>query len=429
MLLLVAACAGDPPPDDAPTYHQDVAPLLAEHCGGCHRDGGIAPFTFDTHAQAAPLSELIVSATASRRMPPWLALDTETCEPPHPWLDDLRLTDQEIATIEAWHLAGAPAGPPETIPAPPDLTALPDSSVTLLPPSSVSISGSEDQYLCRSFDPELDEPVWVTGLQVVPGDPAVVHHALVFSDPTGASAARGDDVWPCFGGSGVPNTDLLQPWAPGQLPYELPPDTGFPLNPGARFVVSVHYHPVPGEVHDDATGIEIRWTTDPPAQPALATLIGNRRGLQPGPEDRSDVPEFRIPAGARDHVETIHFDAPARGPAFRIFSVGGHLHWVGTSIDVRIQHEDGDETCLLTIPEWDFDWQLLYRYDAPLADLPVLAPGERLVVRCTYDNTLDNPKVAELLAEQGLEQPIDVRLGEQTTDEMCLAMLGVIPEP
>ncbi|MEZ4451589.1 MAG: hypothetical protein R3B09_19110 [Nannocystaceae bacterium] len=26
-----------------PTWYQDVAPLVAERCTGCHRDGGIAP--------------------------------------------------------------------------------------------------------------------------------------------------------------------------------------------------------------------------------------------------------------------------------------------------------------------------------------------------------------------------------------------------
>ncbi|MEM6927725.1 MAG: hypothetical protein AAF602_12400 [Myxococcota bacterium] len=426
MLLFLAACATDGVPDDAPTFHQDVGPLLTEHCGGCHQPGGIGPFVFDTAEDAAALSELILNATTSRRMPPWPARETETCAPPSPWVDDLRLTEAEITTLRAWHLAGAPAGEPVPLDPPTDLTALPEPSVMLVPPTAVTISGVEDQYLCRSFDPQLDETVWATGLQVVPGDPAVVHHALVFADPTGASADRGDEVWPCFGGSGVPGTDLLQPWAPGQLPYELPPNAGFRLDPGSRFVVSVHYHPVPGEVHEDATGLEIRWTREQPELPAFVSLFGNRRGLQPGPADRTSEPEFFIPAGARAHTETFHLELEPGSPTFRIFSIGGHLHWVGTGIDVRLERSEGDD-CLIDIPEWDFDWQLLYRYDAPLGDLPTISPGDRLVVRCTYDNSLDNPEVAALLGEQGLTEPIDVTLGEQTTDEMCLVMLGVVP--
>lgn len=48
---------------------------------------------------------------------------------------------------------------------------------------------------------------------------------------------------------------------------------------------------------------------------------------------------------------------------------------------------------------------------------------------CTYDKTLANPRLAELLAEEGLTEPVDVLLGEETTDEMCLAMLGLVAGP
>ena len=80
------------------------------------------------------------------------------------------------------------------------------------------------------------------------------------------------------------------------------------------------------------------------------------------------------------------------------------------------------------IPAWNFEWQMMYGYDAPFEDLPALSPGERLVVQCTYDNTLNNPFVQQMLADEGLSEPIDVTLGEETTDEMCLAMLGAVAE-
>ena len=39
---------------DAPTWYQDVAPIVVSRCGGCHRDGGIAPFALDSYEAAAP---------------------------------------------------------------------------------------------------------------------------------------------------------------------------------------------------------------------------------------------------------------------------------------------------------------------------------------------------------------------------------------
>jgi len=50
-------------------------------------------------------------------------------------------------------------------------------------------------------------------------------------------------------------------------------------------------------------------------------------------------------------------------------------------------------------------------------------------VRCTYDNVLTNPGVAEMLAEVGLDAPQDVSLGEGTLDEMCLAGVGIAVRP
>ena len=46
-------------------------------------------------------------------------------------------------------------------------------------------------------------------------------------------------------------------------------------------------------------------------------------------------------------------------------------------------------------------------------------------MRCTYNNSMSNPFVAAALAEQGLDGPVDVYLGEETLDEMCLGVMGV----
>ena len=50
-------------------------------------------------------------------------------------------------------------------------------------------------------------------------------------------------------------------------------------------------------------------------------------------------------------------------------------------------------------------------------------------MRCTYDNSLGNPKLVAALAEEKLAQPREVRLGESTLDEMCLGVFGAIYRP
>ena len=54
-----------------------------------------------------------------------------------------------------------------------------------------------------------------------------------------------------------------------------------------------------------------------------------------------------------------------------------------------------------------------------------LVTGDVVVLDCTYDNTMNNQNLVEALADSGLDAPIDVFLGEETLDEMCLAAFGV----
>ena len=55
----------------APSYRRDVAPILQAKCEGCHRLGGIAPFSLESAAAASAWSGAIAAAVQSRAMPPW----------------------------------------------------------------------------------------------------------------------------------------------------------------------------------------------------------------------------------------------------------------------------------------------------------------------------------------------------------------------
>ena len=102
------------------------------------------------------------------------------------------------------------------------------------------------------------------------------------------------------------------------------------------------------------------------------------------------------------------------------------MHYVGVDEKISLAKADGSSECLMQIPHWDFDWQRRYDYDAAIENLPRLGPGDHLGIRCTYDNTLENPRVAESLMAQGLSAPHAVALGETTLDEMCLANITTL---
>jgi hypothetical protein len=111
--------------------------------------------------------------------------------------------------------------------------------------------------------------------------------------------------------------------------------------------------------------------------------------------------------------------------------MGTHMHWVGTDMTVQIARNgtrpnQPASECLIATPHYDFNWQRGYAYDQPIAALPTIKGGDRIRMRCTYDNSTENPRVARALAEQRLSSPVDVRLGEETLDEMCLGAFTLL---
>ena len=446
-LPLLFACAGeDPLPADtaapAPTWEADVAPILMGSCVGCHTAGGLA-FALDSYAAAGPMAAAVADATSAGRMPPWGAQETDECTPPAPWKDDLRLTAEQIATIRAWADGGAPQGDRASaapLPSPPELR-LTSADQELVPVEGYVASGSEDEFVCFSMDPGRSQTSWIQGIQINAGNAAVVHHALVFLDPERASEGQaGDQGWyPCFGGAGIDNVELVGAWAPGSVPFVPPADSGIRVEAGSRFVVQIHYHPLGEPADEDLTTVSIDWADVEPTYEAQLALVGNFDSegrpasgeLHEDPDDQGEV-EFRIPAGASQHTETMSYMLTGLDDSLiRVFMAGTHMHYVGTDMKFWVEHADAEasgeaETCLVQTPAWDFDWQRGYNYDVDILDAPVLRNRDTLWMRCTYDNTLANPGVQRALAEQGLDAPVDVYLGETTLDEMCLGVVGFI---
>lgn len=415
-----------------PNWHQDVAPLVTEACQGCHLDGGIGPFSMESYEETSPWAALMADEVEAGLMPPWHAIETEVCTPPLAFKHDPRLPAESIQMLRDWADIGAPEGDPADaveLPEPPDLD-LAGPDVTTLMQGSVEIEAQGpalDFFHCVSLDPGNDQDVFLTGLQVIPGNPEVVHHVLVYVDEDAQSASWDNGVLEnCGGGSGISGAPLVSGWVPGSLPMEPPDGVGINLPAGSRLILNVHYHATGGGVEvDDATGMALRWTTAQPSYASFFTLLG-----APG-VGQSQTGPLMIPAGAKDHVESYTWTVSDNGAPFpdsidaRIWAVVNHMHKVGVDIRAWVESEGGEETCLLHTPQWDFDWQRIYEYDAPITEAIRVRAGDVIHIECAYDNSLDNPALVEALAEVGLEAPVDVGLGEGTLDEMCLTGLGV----
>ena len=430
------ACSPQDEQSGPPTWHADVAPLVAEHCGGCHVDGGPAPFALDDYSTAASFANSLTDAVEAELMPPWGAIESESCQPPHGFMDDPRLDAEQRQLLADWADAGAPEGDPATaapVPDPPSLDLeAPDAIVDAQ--TAYTVAGTGDQWVCFSFDPKVDQDVWVTGLQVIPGDARVFHHAITFVDPAAQSVDLGgeDGLYPCYLEPGLAEWWGIGAYLPGAPPTRPPPDVGIPLPAGSRLVLSVHYHPLGGDPISDRPSIALQWRDEIPPYVGHVGNIGNFNaqfpdgtGLQPGPGDPPEGPAFVVPAGAPDHTETLVWRVPEELPGLKLWSIGTHMHFSGTSMRIELSRPSEESACLLETPRWDPSWQRLYTYDASFDQLPVVGGGDELRMQCTYDNTLDNPILRRELEAAGHDAPFDMPLGEDAFDEMCLAFLGV----
>jgi hypothetical protein len=446
---LASACSTSEPaqprvPQPAPnTFTETIEPILQNRCQSCHHAGGIAPFSLETYEDVVAHAGLARIRVTAHDMPPWGAFDDPDCVVSHGFKDDLRMPEDEIQKFADWVDSGMPRGDASKAPTARTFAAsgLVDKTHTfqIAQPFDVPAGGTDD-FRCFPIDPGFTTDTWIAGANVVPGDPRVVHHVLVFVDPSGESAAKvgPDGEYPCFGGPGTSNPSLLAAWAPGVPPAYYGEDAGIRVPKGAHLVMQVHYHPHPEISGHDQSSFELKVL--PGGIPSFVTTIllaGNAsssKGLIHLVPPSGD--QFLIPANAANHVEAMEVTIPASYnggtlPPMSVLAAGSHMHWAGVNMRIEIARKSPSDTqpaheCLLGTPKYNFNWQRAYSYDEPMERLPVVTPGDTLRFTCTYDNTTNNPYVLKALAEQRLGAPRDIHLGETTLDEMCLGVLVLV---
>jgi hypothetical protein len=387
----------------APTFNKDIAPILYENCATCHRPGEVAPFSLLTYQDAAKRAGLIATVTKKRYMPPWKP------EPGYGSFDHTRrLTDEQIARIQEWAATGAQEGDAADQPVVPTFptgwqAGEPDQVLQMSAPYTLTADGP-DRFRCFVLPIKLDRQSYVSGAEFRPGNPRVVHHALIFLDSSGTArrlaAASGGAGYPCFGGPGFSGAGLVMGWAPGYTPLPPEPALSQPVRPGTDVVIQIHYHPS-GKPEQDQSSIGLRFSGPPSKGRALLPVM-NRY--------------LDIPAGESHYVVKGSVIVPLDA---ELWGITPHAHYLATDMKVNARLPDGSVTPLIWIKDWDFNWQGQYRYQKPIH----LPKGTKVELEFTYDNSTANP-------HNPSRPPVRVRFGEQTKDEMALAFLGlVLPSP
>ncbi|HQR05564.1 MAG TPA: redoxin domain-containing protein [Gemmatales bacterium] len=367
------------------TYAKHVAPILQNRCAECHHAGTAAPFALMTYDEARDYSAMMKEVIVQRKMPPWGA------DPRHStFTNDLRMTKNEIDTVVAWIDAGTPMGDKNDLPQPRVfnsdgwLIGKPDVIFKLPKEVTVQATGTvEYQYFVTPTN--FKEDMWIQASEARPTNRAAVHHIIAFIREKGSEEMQ--------------KLPLMAGFAPGEEPAVYPQGIGFKVPAGAEIVWQIHYTPT-GKVEKDRSEVGLIFCKEPPRQELKGGGVFNFR--------------FVIPPGASSHREVAELEFKTD---VELMTLMPHMHLRGKAFRYTANYPDGRKQVLLNVPDYDFNWQHIYRFNKPIA----FPKGTVLECVAHFDNSADNPA--------NPDPKKTVRWGDQTWEEMMIGWYTYVEVP
>ena len=414
------------------TFHRDVQPILQTRCQVCHRPGDVAPFALLTFAEALNWADDIKEYVASRRMPPWPITGGVAMK------NDIGLSAAEIATIVKWVDEGCPKGNPADAPKPAEFPSrenwegpTPPDIILKMPETFHLAPHGEDHYRTIVFPLNNTEELYVIKTQFIPGNKRIVHHSLAFYDGTGIvldaqkrlgkskpskpENAETEDYGPGYdSGMGlgfIPNPlatknkdnrgGNLSGWVPGQVSITNPEGVNSVLPPDSNAFMQIHYQRTGRPETDSGSRLAI-WLSKSKLKKYATSYIADTsfRMIPTG------ISEFKS-TGARVVSEDCH-----------LWFMSPHMHLLGK--EFRVWHQAkgvSERKLILELKNWDFNWQSAYF----LKDPYFMEKGSTIHAEARFDNSSRNPSNPNMPTKT-------VFLGENTTDEMGIAVMGVFQD-
>ncbi len=399
-LLFASAMAGATEPPV--TFFKDVLPVMQKSCQECHRPGEAAPFSLLTYEDARPWAKAMKEAVLTRKMPPWFA-------DPHigKFSNDRSLSRKDISTLVAWSDQGAPQGDPKDAPEPLQFLEgwrIPKPDVVIEMPNAfhVPASGVLDlQHIVVAS--EFTEDRWVRCAEVRPGNPALVHHIVVFTREPGSKWLKDAKIGVPFDPAkkrkrnkddGVPGEGVAG-YAPGTAPMLLQQGQAILIKAGSDIVFQMHYT-TNGKAGTDRSRLGLVFAPGPPKQRVAGLAAYND--------------DLKIPAGDPNYRVDSVFDL---GAEVLLTSMQPHMHYRGKDFEFRAIYPNGQTETLLRVLNYSFSWQLSYDLAKPV----LLPKGTRIQCTAHFDNSANNPNNPDPAKE--------VSWGDQSFDEMMIGFFSV----
>jgi peroxiredoxin len=369
------------------SYSKEVAPILQKHCVHCHHDGGIGPWSMSSHAMVKGWSRMMREVLMTQRMPPG-QFDPHISKPMQ---NGVVLTPKELQTLVYWIDSGAPMTTAETDPLPalefdPSLFTLGEPDLVLdVAAQNIPATGVLD-YRYIPVELNLDRDVWIRAIEFAPGDRKVLHHVIAYLQSPADKSSRARD-------EGDGRDDSIGGFAPGRQADVFRDNSGRLIRKGSNLLLQMHYT-TSGKDTVDATKVGLYFYDKPPQYVMSGGVAGQRR--------------FLIPPHAKEHK--LQGEMLVEHDAY-LYGMMPHMHFRGRYMSYTAVYPDGREELLLSVPNYEFNWQFTYQLKEPV----YLPAGTRLVTRGAMDNSAQNT--------YNPDPNRPVRFGLQTMHEMFFGFL------
>lgn len=374
------------------SYVHEIAPILQKSCVPCHSPGNIGPFAMANYEKVKGWSSTIREVLLAQRMPPWHA-------DPHygDFENERRLSAEQAHTLVQWIQQGSPRGDGED-PLASDSTPSGDDWPLGEPDRIVKFSKAEElpdngvfEYRYIYARSPFPSNVWLRAAVVKAGNRKAVHHVLVTvltpQELQARKSGRGGTT-----GTGIDG--FFAAYVPGYDSVPFPEGTGKYLPANGVIVFQMHYTAT-GKPETDLTEMGLYLSTEKPR-----TELKTRSAFNV---------QFKIPPGESNHESTAEYRFAKESMLYELMP---HMHLRGSWFKFEVVYPDGQNEVLLSVPNYDFKWQHLYRLKEPKR----LPAGTRLICRGGHDNSTQNPDNPDATHTVGF--------GQQTFDEMFIGYIN-----
>lgn len=374
-------------------FNLNILPIITQKCTPCHNPNGIAPFSLQNQKDFFENDKMIKEVIKKNIMPLWM--------PDHNFSsfeNERYLTDTEKKIIINYiNYNKETELSDKTLPLLIKKTKPPhfDTSITLSMQSNYIIKGNnKDRFINFYLNANIDKDYWVQGIELVPSNKKLVHHAWLFLSNNKISLKNKQNLINGVdaGFSDWLNFTPIYGYLPGFTKQFFPNDLSKKIQKQSDLILQIHYYSSPFP-QEDSTYV-VLYLNKKPSKNELKYLIINEDYLN----KKLEIPKNKvITFKGKYHIEED----------INLYSVIPHMHFRGKAIKAIAILPNNKEIPIIKIDNWNFNNQETYIFKNRI----FLPKGTIIKYSAKFDNTKNNPHNPVIPA-------IDVFMGESSKDEM-----------